>query len=37
LMMSAIPIVAILGAGDVNDARGYYYCSDGPNFTRGYC
>jgi hypothetical protein len=21
---------------DVNDARGYYHCSDGPNFTYGY-
>jgi hypothetical protein len=36
-MISAIPIAAILGAADVNDARGYYHCRNGPNFARDYC
>jgi hypothetical protein len=29
-------VAAILGAADVNDARGYYHCSDGPNFACDY-
>jgi hypothetical protein len=36
LMMSTISVV-ILGAADINDVRGYYHCSDRPNFVCGYC
>jgi hypothetical protein len=35
-MMSAMPVAAILGAADVNGARGYYHCSDGPKYVHGY-
>jgi hypothetical protein len=35
-MMSAILVTAILGATDVNDARGYYHCSDRIKYTCGY-
>jgi hypothetical protein len=32
-----MPAASILGATDVNDAHGYYHCSDGPNFIHAYC
>jgi hypothetical protein len=35
-MTSEMSVAAILRVVDVNDARGYYHCSDGPNFTYGY-
>jgi hypothetical protein len=36
MMTSAVPIAAILGAADINDAHDYYHYSDGPNFARDY-
>jgi hypothetical protein len=37
MMTSTIFVAIILGAADINDARGYYHYSDEPNFTLGYC
>jgi hypothetical protein len=37
MMTLAMHVVAVLGAADVNDAHGYYHCSNKPNFARGYC
>jgi hypothetical protein len=34
--MLAIPVAVILGAVDINDTRGYYHCSNGPKYARGY-
>jgi hypothetical protein len=36
VMMSVMLIAAILGAADINNVCGYYYCSDGPKYVRGY-
>jgi hypothetical protein len=35
-LTSEMSIAAILGVADVNDACGYYHCSDGPKCTLGY-
>jgi hypothetical protein len=34
--MLAISVTVILGAVDINDTRGYYHCSNGPKYARGY-
>jgi hypothetical protein len=34
--MSAMPMSAILATADINDARSYYDCSDGPKYASGY-
>jgi hypothetical protein len=35
MMTSTMPVAAILGAADVNDAHDYYHYSDEPNYV--YC
>jgi hypothetical protein len=35
-LTSAMPVAAILGDADVNDARGYYRCSNGSKYVRDY-
>jgi hypothetical protein len=36
MMTSVMPVAAILGDADVNDARGYYHYSDGSKCVCGY-
>jgi hypothetical protein len=36
MMTSEMSVAPILGAANLNEAHGYYQCSDGSNFTRSY-
>jgi hypothetical protein len=36
VLTSAMLVAAILGVVDINGARDYYHCSDGPKCARGY-
>jgi hypothetical protein len=36
MLMSAIPVAAILGAIDINSACGYYHYSDVSKYSRDY-